>query len=130
MKTQSASTGTVLFYVTSALVGVGGHSNAPAALPRERDPVSTLQEAWWVPGPDWIVAVSPSQVAKETALSRPALFLYLIYYYYYYYYYYFMHNFIARSPDSSGYGLDDPGILVRFSAGKPYFSFSKRPDRP
>jgi len=33
MKTQSASRGTALFYVTSALAGIGGHRNAPAALP-------------------------------------------------------------------------------------------------
>jgi hypothetical protein len=32
---------------------VGGQRHASAALPRERDPVSIVQEAKWVPMPVW-----------------------------------------------------------------------------
>ena len=34
-------------------MGVGGQHHAPAALPRERDPVPIVQEAAWAPGPVW-----------------------------------------------------------------------------
>jgi hypothetical protein len=30
-----------------------GHSHAPAALTPGKDPVPTVQEAGWAPGPDW-----------------------------------------------------------------------------
>jgi hypothetical protein len=32
-------------------MGVGGQRHAPAALPREKDPVPTVQEAGCAPGP-------------------------------------------------------------------------------
>jgi len=34
-------------------MGVGGQCHAPAALPQERDPVPTVQEAKWAPGLVW-----------------------------------------------------------------------------
>jgi hypothetical protein len=35
--------------VISTLDGVGGQRHAPAALPRERDPIAIVQEAGWAP---------------------------------------------------------------------------------
>ena len=34
-------------------MGVGGQSQAPAALPPGKDPVPIVQEAEWAPGPVW-----------------------------------------------------------------------------
>ena len=34
-------------------MGVGGQRHAPAALPRENDSASIIQEAGWAPGPVW-----------------------------------------------------------------------------
>ena len=34
-------------------MGVGGQRHAPAALPPGKDPVPTVQEAGWAPGPVW-----------------------------------------------------------------------------
>jgi len=59
-------------------MGVGGQRHALAALPRERDPVPTVQEAGWVPGPVWTGAEdlapteirSPDRVARSESLYR------------------------------------------------------------
>jgi hypothetical protein len=40
--------------LTSALDGLGGEHHAPAALSRERDTISIVQEAGWAPGPMWM----------------------------------------------------------------------------
>ena len=37
--------------LTSALDGVGGQRHAPSALPPRKDPIPTVQEAGWAPGP-------------------------------------------------------------------------------
>ena len=42
--------------MTSALDGVGGQRQAPAAFTPGSDPVPIVQEAGWVPGPVWIGA--------------------------------------------------------------------------
>jgi hypothetical protein len=42
--------------MTSALDGVGGQLQAPAAFTPGKDPVPTVQEAGWAPGPVWISA--------------------------------------------------------------------------
>ena len=34
-------------------MGVGGQRHAPAALPPGKDPVPTVQEVGWAPGPVW-----------------------------------------------------------------------------
>ena len=34
-------------------MGVGGQRHVPAALPPMKDPVPTVQEAGWAPGPVW-----------------------------------------------------------------------------
>jgi len=39
--------------LTSALDGVGGQRHAQAAYPRQRDPLRTIQEPAWAPGPVW-----------------------------------------------------------------------------
>jgi len=38
-------------YLISALGGVDGQLHAPAALPRERDPLPIVREAAWAPWP-------------------------------------------------------------------------------
>jgi hypothetical protein len=50
---------------------VGGQRHAPASLPRERDPVSTLQEAVWAPGRVWTGAenLAPTGIRSP---HRPA----------------------------------------------------------
>ena len=39
--------------LTSTLDGFGGQHHAPTALPPRKDPVPTVQEAGWAPGPVW-----------------------------------------------------------------------------
>jgi hypothetical protein len=59
-------------------MGVGGQLHAPGALPRERDPVSIVQEAGWAPGPVWTDAEnlaptgirSPDRPARSESLYR------------------------------------------------------------
>ena len=63
---------------TSALGGVGGQCHAPAALPPGKDPVSTVQEAGWAPGPVWTGAENlfptgirlPDRPARSESLYR------------------------------------------------------------
>ena len=50
-------------------MGVGGQLHAPAALPRERDPVPIVQEAGWAPVPVWTGAKN---------LARTRIFLILM----------------------------------------------------
>ena len=67
-------------------MGLGGQHHAPAALPLEIDPVPTVQEAEWAPGPVWKSVEnlathrdsipgpsSPWLVAVPTELSRPTI---------------------------------------------------------
>jgi len=42
--------------LTSAIYGVGCQRHAPAALPREREPVAIVKEDGWDPGPVWTSA--------------------------------------------------------------------------
>ena len=64
--------------LTSALVGVGGQSHAPADLPPWKDPVPFVQEAGWAPGPVWTGAESlaptrirsPDRPARSQSLYR------------------------------------------------------------
>jgi hypothetical protein len=59
-------------------MGVGGQRHAPAALPRERDPVPIVQEAGWAPGPVWKGAENvaptgirfPDRQARSESLYR------------------------------------------------------------
>jgi hypothetical protein len=46
-------------------MGVGGQLHAPAALPRERDPVPIVQEAGWAPWPVWTGAknLAPTRIS-------------------------------------------------------------------
>jgi hypothetical protein len=63
-------------------MGVGGQRHAPAVYPRERDPLPTLQEAGWAPGPVWTGAEnlaptgirSPDRPARSESLYRPMVF--------------------------------------------------------
>ena len=57
---------------------VGGQLHAPAALPRERDPVPIVYEAGWAPGPVWTGAENlaltgirfPDRPARSESLYR------------------------------------------------------------
>jgi hypothetical protein len=57
---------------------VGGQRHAPAALPSGKDPVPTVQEALWAPGPVWAGAKipaptwirSPGHPARSESLLR------------------------------------------------------------
>jgi len=53
-------------------MGVSGKRHAPAALPRESDPVPTVQEAGWVPGPGWTGAedLVPTEIRSPDRLAR------------------------------------------------------------
>ena len=59
-------------------MGVGGQLHAPAGLSPERDPVSSLREAGWAPGPVWTGAEnlaltgirSPDHPARSESLYR------------------------------------------------------------
>ena len=53
-------------------MGVGGQRHAPTALPRKRDPVPTVQEAGWAPGPVWTGTenLAPTGIRSP---DRPAL---------------------------------------------------------
>jgi hypothetical protein len=59
-------------------MAAGGHRHTPAALPRERDPASTVQEAGWAPGLVWMdaenlastVIRSPDRPARSESLYR------------------------------------------------------------
>ena len=37
---------------------LGGQRHAPAALPREKDPVAIVQKTEWASGPVWTVAIN------------------------------------------------------------------------
>jgi hypothetical protein len=58
--------------MTKALEGVKGQRHAPAALYPGKDPVPTVQEAWWAPGPIWAGAqnLAPTGIRSP---DRPAL---------------------------------------------------------
>ena len=43
----------LLFLKPRRYMRVGGQRHAPAALPPGKDPVPTVQEAGWAPGPVW-----------------------------------------------------------------------------
>ena len=57
---------------------VGGQRHVPAAFTRGKDPVPTVQEAGWAPGPVWISAEnfaptnirSPDLPARSESLYR------------------------------------------------------------
>ena len=59
-------------------MGVGGQRHAPAALPPGKDPVPTVQEAGWAPGPVWTgaeniastVIRSPDRPTRSVSLYR------------------------------------------------------------
>jgi len=59
-------------------MGVGGQRHAPAALPPGKDPLPTVQEAGWAPGPVWTGAEnftstrirSPDRPARSESLYR------------------------------------------------------------
>jgi hypothetical protein len=59
-------------------MGIGGQHHAPADLPRERNPVPTVQEAGWAPGLVWTGAKnfaptgtrSPERTACSESLYR------------------------------------------------------------
>jgi len=55
---------------------VGDQRHAPAALPRERDPVPAVQEAGWAPGPAWKGAenLPPPQRDSIPRPSSPSLY--------------------------------------------------------
>ena len=52
-------------------MGVGDQRHAPAALPPGKDPVPTVQEAGWAPGPVWTNAeyLAPTEIRSP---DRPA----------------------------------------------------------
>jgi hypothetical protein len=53
-------------------MGVGGKRHAPTALPREREPVPTVQEAGWDPGPVRTGAeyLAPTGIRSPDHLAR------------------------------------------------------------
>jgi hypothetical protein len=57
--------------LTSELCGVGVQRHAPAALPRERDPVPIVYDAGWAPGPVWKGAENLAPTGIRS-LDRPA----------------------------------------------------------
>ena len=50
LKAQRGGEGMLHSFLTSGLEGGGGQRIALAALPTERDPLPTVEEAFWVPG--------------------------------------------------------------------------------
>jgi hypothetical protein len=71
MDAQKGSRGTaLLFFLTSALDGVGGRRQAPAALPPGKWRVTIVQETVWATGPVWTVGeISPQRGGSH---DRPA----------------------------------------------------------
>jgi hypothetical protein len=57
--------------MTSALDGVGDQIHAPAAFTPGKDPIPTVQEAGWAPGPVWTgeEKLAPTGIRS---LDRPA----------------------------------------------------------
>ena len=49
-------------------MGVGGQRHAPAALLPRRDPVPTVQDAGWTPGPVWtgMEDLAPARLEPQT----------------------------------------------------------------
>jgi len=56
--------------MTAALEGVRGQQHAPATLYPGKDPVPTLQEARWAPGPVW--TGGKSRPNRDSITDRPA----------------------------------------------------------
>ena len=52
-------------------MGVGGQRHTPAALPPGKDPVPTVQEVGWAPGPVWtgVENLAPTGIRSP---DRPA----------------------------------------------------------
>ena len=53
-------------------MGVGGQRHAPAAFTPGKDPVPTVQEAGWTPGPIWTGAKNLAPTTRIRSPDRPA----------------------------------------------------------
>jgi hypothetical protein len=61
----------LLFVLTWALGGNGNERHAPAALPRERDPVPIVKKAVWAPEPVLTGAEIPSSLGFDPRTIQP-----------------------------------------------------------
>jgi hypothetical protein len=61
----------VLLLSPGCYMGVGRQRHAPAALLPGRDPVPTVQEAGWTPGPVWTVTEDRAPTGFEPQTVQP-----------------------------------------------------------